>query len=91
MMECTHPHQTYYQGHWYCNNCEGLSTPKKRRPLTEHEALKLEWYKSEKKWIDNIQDRKISTDKFGNKVIVSQGKVMPKQPSQYYKNGGRTK
>ena len=80
-MECSHGKQIYTENKWYCYYCgnEIVSTPKsivgykvdgkKRRPLTEYEAMKLSWYRDEKKWIENIKSRKI-IQKDGRKATV---------------------
>lgn len=65
-----------------CPEC--YSGESMRRPLTEYERMKLSWYRSEKKWIENIRDRKTMRDKNGQKVVVSQGQVMPQQPRKYW-------
>lgn len=84
----------------YCRECgerEQEKTPVKtgirRRGLTEHEALKLEWYKSDSKWADNIRSRRI-VEKNGQKLTVYRAangaeRVLPSQPTPYVKNGGR--
>lgn len=56
-----------------------------RRPLTEHEKLKLSWYRSDKRWQENIRSRKIIngsvvyTDHHGN--IKGE---MPIQPRKFW-------
>lgn len=56
------------------------SFEKARRPLTDYERLKLSWYRSEKKWIDHIQNRQVITDKQGKKHAVTvdpRGNIRP--------------
>lgn len=75
----------------HCNDCTPQETQEtSRRPLTEHEKLKLSWYRDEKKWIENIQSRK-TVNINGKPTVVSNVGIMPRQPEQYYRNGGRTK
>lgn len=57
---------------------------KRRRALTEYETLKLKWYRNERDWIDNIKDRKIVKDRFGNRTVFSQGQVVPMQPKELW-------
>lgn len=70
----------------FCEDCE-MGSNVSRRGLTDHERLKLSWYRDEKKWIENIQSRKV-VEKNGQKMVVSNQGLMPRQPAQFYKNGG---
>jgi hypothetical protein len=79
---CIHSHQYYFDGKWICESYKAPAL--RRRPLTDYEKLKLSWYKNEKSWIENIQDRHIERDRNGTKVTVSQGRVIPQQPKQYW-------
>lgn len=79
-MKCHNVGEFYQHGQWFCKQCGSGNTEKSRRPLTDWEKVKLSFYRSEKKWIENIQDRKIVTDRSGNKIAVSQGRVLPMQP-----------
>lgn len=85
----------------YCQKCgEDLKKEElkkdseiRRRGLTDHEALKLEWYRDDKKWQDNIRSRKI-VEKNGQKTTLyktSSGgyKELPSQPKKYWKNDGK--
>lgn len=73
-----------------CDDCfnQAVKIQKKqekmRRALTEWEAMKLSWYRSEKKWHDNIQRRKIITEN-GHRITVLtdyKGNITQKMPSQ---------
>lgn len=93
-MNCIHGKQTYTEGKWYCYYCgqEVISKPKdlngykvdgkRRRPLTEYEAMKLSWYRDEKKWVENIRNRQI-VEHNGKKVTVmtnGKGKILGRLP-----------
>lgn len=79
--DCTHPRQRLVGNEWVCSTFDLGEII--RRPLTDHERLKLSWYRSEKKWIENIRDRKI-INKNGQKIVISQGRELPMQPRQYW-------
>lgn len=89
-MTCTHPHQTYVEGVWYCNDCDKNPNEKRLRPMTDYEKLKIGWYRSEKKWQDNIRSRRIVTDEYGNKVTMSNQGVLPIQPKKYWQGKVKT-
>lgn len=81
-MNCKHGKQTYTEGKWYCYYCgqvvvekpkdlTGYTVDNKRRkPLTDYERMKLGWYRDEKKWIENIKNRKIIIEG-GKKMTVN--------------------
>ena len=80
-MQCVHNRQTYRKGQWVCRECGGIKNTTGRRPLTDHEKLKLSWYRDERKWIDNIKSRQIVTDNHGKKHIIVPGYgELPTQP-----------
>jgi|GEM_PF-6441458 hypothetical protein len=80
-MNCVHSRQIYTEGKWYCYYCGSVivATPKsierykvKRKigkALTELERMKLSWYRDEKKWIENIKNRRIVKNN-GKKIVV---------------------
>lgn len=95
-MKCVHGKQIFSEKNWYCYYCGDLipSKPinivgykgdsKVRRPLSEYEAMKLGWYRDEKKWIENIQSRKI-IEKNGVKTTVlldNKGNIRREMPSK---------
>ncbi len=94
-MKCWKCEQEQDHNGWFCINKEcninlyahhSEEDDIRRRPLTDHEKLKLSWYRDEKKWVDNIRSRQVKDG-----VVISNQGVMPKQPTQFYKNGGRTR
>lgn len=75
------------KGDFRCDLCVGKSLEKsqrRRRGLTEWEELKIQFYKSDKVWEDNIRSRKTTkgivtyTNKRGQDV------PLPSQPKQYW-------
>lgn len=62
---------------------------KRRRGLTEHEALKLSWYRDENKWIENIRNRQIVERNGQKATVVTDGRgnikgELPMQPKKYW-------
>lgn len=93
-MNCVHGKQIFSENKWYCYYCgqEVISKPKSivgykvdgkvRKPLTDYEKMKLGWYRDEKKWIENIKNRKI-VEHNGKKVTVmtdGKGKITGRMP-----------
>lgn len=83
-MKCHNAGEIYRDGVWHCREC-GDNGEIRRRPLTDYERMKLRWYRNENDWIDNIRDRKTVRDKFGRKITVSQGQILPMQPRELWK------
>lgn len=82
---CDHWH-TKYTDKWYCVDCgEEVVAKKKslkgykadnnhRIPMTEWEKMKLSFYRDERKWHENIRNRKI-VEKNGIKhILLTDGK-----------------
>lgn len=84
-MKCHNAGDIYIKGTWYCKECGKPPSDKKRRPLTEWEALKLSFYRSEAKWIDHINRRKIVYDQNGRQKAVEtdyKGNILRDIPNQ---------
>lgn len=80
-MDCTHFHQVYVDGAWMCADCGDLPHgEKRRRPMTEWERVKIGFYRSEKKWIDNIKSRMITKDRNGRQIVMSDQGPVPHAP-----------
>jgi len=52
----------------------------RRKGLNDWERKKLGWYRSEKKWIESIQNRKLVTGRDGSKIAIDHNGLMPTPP-----------
>lgn len=73
--------------YYRCDECieDFFGDEQRSRALTEWEAKKLEFHRSEKKWNEDISKRSIAVDKNGKKVAVyrdREGRITGKVPNQ---------
>lgn len=82
---CDHWH-TVYTDKWRCASCGSPVAPKRkslegytassgrRIPMTEWEKMKLSFYRDEKKWHENIRNRKIVMENGKKHILMTDGR-----------------
>lgn len=69
------------QENFICDECVGFKEERevRRRQKEPHEELKLEWYRNEKSWEDNIRSRRM-VEKNGKRFMVYKDKSGAEKP-----------